>query len=115
MSFGSRFKERREQMGFTQGELGRRLGVTGSAIGNYENEVSSPKAEILYKVFNTLECDANYLFQDEMQDLQQDIFTPEEISIIKKYRSLPPEGQETVSVLIDNLGKMVLSVSIRQK
>ena len=32
MSFGSRLKEKREELGLKQGELGKMLGVTGSAI-----------------------------------------------------------------------------------
>lgn len=48
MSFGRRLKERREELGLKQSDLGKLLGVTGSAVGNYENGVSSPKADILY-------------------------------------------------------------------
>lgn len=67
MSFGSRLKQRRKDMGLKQSELGKLLGVTGSAIGNYENDFSSPKADILYKAFDVLHCDANFLFQDEIK------------------------------------------------
>ncbi|MBR1565152.1 MAG: helix-turn-helix transcriptional regulator, partial [Oscillospiraceae bacterium] len=66
MSFGSRLRERREALGLKQSELGKMLGVTGSAIGNYENGVSFPKADVLYRVFDALDCDANYLYRDEM-------------------------------------------------
>lgn len=66
MSFSQRLKERREQVGLTQIELANMLGITKGAIGNYETGFSSPKADILYKLFDALDCDANYLFQDEM-------------------------------------------------
>lgn len=66
MSFGSRLKERREALHLNQAELGRILSITGAAIGNYEKGISFPKADILYRVFDALKCDANYLFQDEM-------------------------------------------------
>lgn len=72
MSFGQRLKERRKQLGITQVQLANMLGITKGAVGNYESEVSSPKAEILYKVFDVLECDANFLFQDEMRALQKE-------------------------------------------
>lgn len=71
MSFGSRLRQKRKEMGLKQSELGELLGVTGSAIGNYENNLSSPKAEILYKAFDVLHCDANFLFQDEMAELKK--------------------------------------------
>lgn len=101
MSFGSRLKERREELGLKQGELGKLLGVTGSAIGNYENGVSSPKAEILYQVFDVLKCDANYLFQDEMKELETEDFTVPEIKMVKKYRALDEHGKGTVNVVLD--------------
>lgn len=101
MSFGSRLKDRREELGLKQSELGKLLGVTGSAIGNYENEVSSPKADILYQIFNVLKCDANYLFQDEMKDLETDDITVPEIKMIKKYRNLDTYGKNTVSAVLD--------------
>lgn len=66
MSFSQRLKERREKVGLTQMELANILGITKGAIGNYETGFSSPKADILYKLFDALDCDANYLFQDEM-------------------------------------------------
>ena len=67
MSFGKRLRERREALQMTQAELGARLGVLGSAVSNYENDVSSPKAEVLHRLFDVLDCDANTLFQDEMR------------------------------------------------
>lgn len=104
MSFGSRLKERRESLGLKQGELGKLLGITGSAIGNYENGVSSPKADILYHVFDVLQCDANYLFQDEMSN------SPEETAGIEKklldcFHELNDEGQSKLIDYADDLVK----------
>ena len=59
MSIGSRIKELRIKRGITQEELAQQIGVTKGAIGNYENEVSSPKIELMYKLFEALDCDAN--------------------------------------------------------
>lgn len=100
MSFGSRLRERRECLGLKQSDLGKLLGVTGSAIGNYENGVSSPKADILYQVFDVLKCDANYLFQDEMQELETDDLTVPEIRMVKKYRTLDGHGKEMVDIVL---------------
>lgn len=79
MSFGTRLREKREELGMKQSELGKLLGVTGSAIGNYENGVSSPKADILYRVFDVLHCDANYLFQDEIREQREYSASPYEM------------------------------------
>lgn len=101
MSFHTRLKQRREEIGLTQIQLANLLGVTKGAIGNYETGLSSPKAEILFKVFNVLDCDANYLFQDEIKELKTDNFSIPEIKMIKKYRSLDDYGKEMVTTVLE--------------
>lgn len=114
MSFGSRLKDRREALGLKQSELGRLLNITGSAIGNYENGFSFPKADVLYKVFDVLQCDANYLFQDEMNDAQENSQTIRERKLLDSIRQLNVEGQEKVIEYADDLvcsGKYIKSSS----
>lgn len=101
MSLGSRMKERRESLGMTQVQLADLLGVTKGAIGNYETGANSPKASIMYKVFEVLKCDANYLFQDEMKELETDDFTVPEIKLVKKYRILDGYGKQAVDTILD--------------
>lgn len=103
MGISNRLRERREQLGLTQGEVASKLGITPGAVGNYENGVSTPKADILFKVFDALKCDANYLFQDEMKNLKsEDSATPYEMdNIIKKYRALDDFGKDTVQMIVD--------------
>ena len=64
MSIGSRLKEARNRSRMTQAELARAVGVTTSAIGNYETDVSSPKEPVLIRLMNVLGIDANYVYQD---------------------------------------------------
>jgi len=101
MSFGSRLKERREAVNLTQKDLGVLLGVSGNAIGNYEKGISSPNADALYKVFDILHCDANYLFQDEMQALSENTPSPAEMEHIKKYRALDEHGKDIVDTVLE--------------
>ena len=98
MGLSNRLKERREQLGLTQSEVASLLGITPGAVGNYENGVSTPKADILFKVFDALKCDANYLFQDEMNECsQEDAATPLEMEhLVKKYRDLDEHGKKMV-------------------
>ena len=100
MSFATRLKEQRERMGLTQVQLAQALGVTKGAIGNYETGCSSPKADNLYRLFDILKCDANYLFQDEMKELERDDFTIPEIKMVKKYRTLDEYGKEAVDSIL---------------
>ena len=93
MSFASRLREQRKKMGYTQPELAKKLGITKGAIGNYESGISSPRIEIMFKIFEVLQCDANYLFQDEMVDLVEENASPEEMdSVSVSYSSLPSKS-----------------------
>lgn len=97
MSFASRLREQRIQMNLTQAELAEALGVTKGAVGHYEAGLNSPKAEVLFKVFEVLQCDANYLFQDEMSSLREDTASPEEMEmLVKKFRLLDDDGKEFI-------------------
>jgi SOS-response transcriptional repressor LexA len=102
MSFATRLKEQRERIGLTQVDLAAALGVTKGAVGNYETGASSPKAEILYQLFDILHCDANYLFQDEMRTLRTSNATPEEMEfLVKKYRALDKHGKNAVDSILN--------------
>lgn len=110
MSFGTRLKERRESVGLTQKELGEILGVSGNAVGNYENGVSSPNADSLYKVFDVLQCDANYLFQDEeKQPAENGELSKETSDFIEVFRKVPVDDRDLASDLVE----AVLTVLIK--
>ena len=82
MGIGKRIKEARNALGLTQDELATILGVTKGAVANYENETSHPKEPIMYKMFDALNVDANFLFQDEMNCTPYlNEATPEEFSL----------------------------------
>ena len=114
MSFGSRLKEKREALNITQPQLAEMLGVSKGAIGNRETDVNSPRATLLYDLFDILHCDANFLFQDEMRELKyKDNATPSEFeNIIKKYRDLDDHGKEMVDFTLEK--EWERSISIQQ-
>ena len=67
MRFGDRVRQRREQLNMSRKELAAKVGITASAVGNYENVISSPKEEVLLALFDALGVDANFLFQDSIK------------------------------------------------
>ncbi len=101
MSFGSRLRDKRKELGITQPALAERLGVSQSAIGSWETDINSPRATLLYDLFDILHCDANYLFQDETKQLYKNEASPEEFeNIIKKYRELDAHGKDMVATVL---------------
>ena len=103
MSIGSRIKERRTELHITQEQLADRIGVTKGAIANYENEVSTPKIGLMYRLLDVLDCDANYLHQDNMKSSTFDsCSTPEEFNkLIRKYRALDERGRAIVETILE--------------
>ena len=102
MSFGTRLRDKRKELGITQPELAKLLGVSQSAIGSWETDTNSPRATLLYDLFDILHCDAIYLFQDESKALYKNEATPEEFeNIIKKYRDLDDHGKKMVDFTLE--------------
>ena len=100
MSIGERIRKRREELGISQAELAGRIGVTQGSIGNYESGVSNPKMELMPKLFEALDTDANYLFEESSQ-LQRLEFTYNEAAMIKKYRVLDEHGRRMVDFALE--------------
>lgn len=111
MSVGSRIRELRESKDISRSELAEAIGVTVGAVSNYENEVSSPKEPILFKIMKALKCDANYLFQDSINFPNMDLtVSVAERDLIKKYRDLDSFGQETVSYILNRESERVKNI-----
>lgn len=91
MGLGKRIRALRERSGITQEELARRLGVTPSAVGNYERDISHPKEDVLYRLFSALGCEPNELFSDYYNEQG----SPEQLHMTK-YRELDEHGKELV-------------------
>jgi transcriptional regulator with XRE-family HTH domain len=96
---GDKIRERRLELELTQSQLSELTNIKKNTISNYENNVSSPSEENIFKLMEALKCDANYLFEwEKVQDFKLSI---EEKKHIKKYRTLDNYGQEAVDKILD--------------
>ena len=100
MSIGQRLKEARLARNMKQEELAAAVGVSKGAIGNYETEVSSPKETILIRLMEVLNVDANYLYQDYMNEQSQ--LHDDELILLTLYRGADDRAK---SDAIDTLAK----------
>ena len=99
MSFADRLKEARVSAALSQKELGDMVGVTGNAISNYEKGTSSPNDKTLLRLFNALNVEPNFLFQDSfakekapaMQELSK-----EHLILIQHFDQASPQGKELI-------------------
>lgn len=104
MSFAGRLRQAREQAGLTQQDLAKKLGVTKSAIGNYENGVSSPKWDILIKIFDVLHVDPNFLYQDDFSfRSESSSLTPQQQALLASFDQLNDEGQDKAVEYVEDL------------
>ena len=105
MSFGEQLRKRREELGISRAELADRLGVSRSAIGNYETGVSAPKEEVLLRLFDALGVDPNYLYRDAYR-AHGGIRSDEEQALLESYRRLSLAGRQTVHTMVRALEGM---------
>ena len=103
MSLGSRLKMARKAARLTQKALANMVGVTASAIANYETGVSYPNEDILINLMNKLNIDANYLYADDIIKSDNIYFlSPEEERLISLFRSLNFNGQQMVITSVES-------------
>ena len=102
MSFGQRLRDRRKEMGYTQGELAEKLGISLSAVSNYENGQNAMREDILLRVFEILKIEPNYLYQDAFKGTAFTCSVEEE-TLVKTYRSLRSTGKQTLRAVATGL------------
>ena len=102
MAFADRLRRRREELGLSRAELGALLGLSASAISNYETGISFPKEQALLRLFGALTTDPYTLFQDHFS-AKAHVLSRAEREMLTRWRSLSPKGRETVSQLCDTL------------
>ncbi len=69
MGMAEKIKERRNFMGYTQEELGAKIGLQKSAIAKYENgRVENIKRSVIIDMARVLECSPCYLMDWELKE-----------------------------------------------
>lgn len=99
MGIGQKIKQFREAADLTQEELAELIGVTASAVGNYEREVSHPREDVLYKLFDALNVEPNELFSDCYKPVNEKPQQEKKVSLnehIEKYLALDCHGKTLV-------------------
>lgn len=74
MDMSERIKERRISMGYTQEELGEKLGLQKSAIAKYENgRVENIKRSVIANMARLLECSPSYLMGWDEEEQSKEV------------------------------------------
>ena len=89
---GERLKRARIDNGYTQEQLGKKIGVSTASICNYETGKKKPTLRILINLANTLKVKIDYLLNRDiwaLSDSDEDytiMISKEEINIIKELK-----------------------------
>ena len=102
MGMGLRLRQRREELGLSRSELAGRLGVSVSAIGNYETGQNAVREDLLPRLLEALKVDANYLYQDYFTGGL--VCSAGEERLVRRYRELGAAGRRAVDAVVDTLG-----------
>ncbi len=102
MSVGQRLRQRRLELGLSQAELARKLGVTASTVSNYESGQNFVREELLLKLIPLLEVEPNELYRDVYAGPGFPV-SAEEKGLVQKYRALGSVGRQTVQSVADAL------------
>lgn len=99
--FQQRLKQMRELKGWSQEELAKRLGVSRSKIGNYEQGTREPGFEDLEAIADIFNCTIAFLIEkdrlgpEDLYDVREVAYLNNEESILlDKYRKLNFVGKK---------------------
>ncbi len=70
--FGENLKSLRKKTGYTQGEFAKKLGISASAVGMYEQGRREPDQKLLLKMAQTLGVSVDRLLGDEAGEMELD-------------------------------------------
>ena len=97
MSMGKNIAYFRKRKGYTQEELGQKIGVTNQAVSKWESETSMPDVMILPQIANVLEITLDDLFTEHVV---RTTVQESKVLNVKAIHNFPKDAQ---SELIDSL------------
>ena len=108
MTTGKRIQSARKQAGLSQKQLGERLGVSGSMIGQYETDQRRPKIQTLQKIATALNTTVSFLISDPSEGIldNEDRDFLENLPTLKPLDELPA-AVKALNMLIRESGENI--------
>jgi transcriptional regulator with XRE-family HTH domain len=112
MNFAQRLKQTRLERGFSQSELGEKVGVHYTQIGRYEKG-SVPASDVLAKMANSLNVSTDFLMSGSLEDSAKEMITDRELlAQFKRLETMPTPNKQIVKELIE---AFLLKTELQQK
>lgn len=93
---GRKIRELRKRHKLTQTELAARIGIQQSDLSRMEQGEYRVSLDTLFKILAEFDLGVGEFFDD----VARTNFTPQDVQLVRHYRSLPPEDQREVQEFI---------------
>jgi len=102
MHVGERIKELRTNLGLTQTDLAKKVGLTYIQVGRYETKKAVPSSDVLQKIAQTLNTTADFLMNGATHEMASSQLTDKELlNQFKAVEQLSPEDKNLIKTFID--------------
>lgn len=95
----NRIRELRQSMGWTQTQLGARVGMAKTTISGYEKGDHQVDPEMICKLCDLFSCTADYLLGRSESPLP--VISPEDAAVLDAYHALPLELRRAVDAILE--------------
>jgi len=99
--FPKKLKELRTKKGWSQGQLGKRIGADLQRISKYERGVMWPTMELMVRLAKAFDVSVDYLIREEKNVAISKIKNQELLHKIEEINGLPEEDQYTIISFLD--------------
>ena len=90
----NRIRELRQSMGWTQTQLGARVGMAKTTISGYEKGDHQVDPEMICRLCDLFDCSADYLLC--RSTVRKPTFTDEEARLLEAFRAADPDLQDLI-------------------
>lgn len=103
MTLGERVKRLRQDRGWSQAQLGQKLGVHQKQVSGYERDVHVPSTELLIRLAEAFDVSLDYLVSGGRGESQRiEISDRELIRHMEAVDKLPERDRETVKAVLES-------------
>ncbi len=99
--FPKKLKELRTKKGWSQGQLGKRIGADLQRISKYERGVMWPTMELMVRLAKVFDVSVDYMIREEKNVAISKIKNQELLHKIEEINGLPEEDQYTIISFLD--------------
>ena len=103
--FGQRLKELRQNRGWSQGQLAKKIGGDLQRVSKYEQGVNRPPSEMMIKLADIFEVSLDYLMLGKQSGFINKVKNDYLIKQINHLEELPEKDQEIVALFLESFIK----------